>query len=63
MTDDGEEYSIPYDEVVPVLVDAGYTGWISTEYEGQRHVQDALPVDELEQVRLHQELLKRVLGE
>ena len=63
MTDDGEEYSIPYEEVVPVLVDAGYAGWISSEYEGQRHVQDALPVDEIEQVRRHQQLLHRILGE
>ena len=46
-----------------MLVDAGYDGWISSEYEGQRHVQDALPVDEIEQVRRHQELLKRLLGE
>ena len=63
MTDGDEEYSIPYDEVLPVLVDAGYTGWISSEYEGQRHIQDAFPVDEIEQVRRHQELLKRVLGD
>jgi sugar phosphate isomerase/epimerase len=62
MTDDGQEYSIPYEQVVPILVDAGYDGWISSEYEGQRHVQDALPVDEIEQVRRHQELLKRILG-
>jgi sugar phosphate isomerase/epimerase len=62
MTDQGEEYSIPYEQVVRVLVDAGYDGWISSEYEGQRHVQDALPVDEIEQVRRHQELLKRILG-
>jgi sugar phosphate isomerase/epimerase len=62
MTDEGEEYSIPYEHVVGVLVDAGYDGWISSEYEGQRHVQDALPVDEIEQVRRHQELLKRILG-
>jgi sugar phosphate isomerase/epimerase len=63
MTDDGVEYSIPYEELVPVLVDAGYTGWISSEYEGQRHVQDAFEVDEVEQVRRHQEMLKRILGE
>ena len=62
MTDDGVEYSIPYEEVVPVLVDAGYSGWISSEYEGQRHIQDAFEVDEIEQVRRHQELLKRILG-
>ena len=62
MTDEGVEYSIPYDEVLPVLVDAGYTGWISSEYEGQRHIQDIFEVDEIEQVRRHQELLRRILG-
>ena len=62
MTDDGVEYSIPYDEVLPVLVDAGYTGWISSEYEGQRHIEDAFPVDEVAQVRRHQEMLTRILG-
>jgi sugar phosphate isomerase/epimerase len=62
MTDEGEEYSIPYEQVVNVLVESGYTGWVSSEYEGQRHVQDAFPVDEIEQVRRHQELLQRLLG-
>jgi sugar phosphate isomerase/epimerase len=62
MTDEGQEYSIPYEEVIPVLLDAGYDGWISSEYEGQRHVQDALPVDETEQVRRHQAMLARILG-
>jgi sugar phosphate isomerase/epimerase len=62
MTDAGSEYSIPYEQVVPILIDAGYRGWISSEYEGQRHVQDVLAVDEIEQVRRHQEMLTTILA-
>lgn len=63
MLPDGTEYSIPYDEIVPVLVEGGYEGYINSEYEGQRWIQDAFEVDSVEQVRLHQAMLKRLLGE
>jgi sugar phosphate isomerase/epimerase len=63
LTDDGSEYSIPYEDVVPILVEGGYPGALSSEYEGQRHVQDIHEVDEAEQVRRQQELLARLLGE
>jgi sugar phosphate isomerase/epimerase len=61
MTDEGSEYSIPYEEVVPVLLDLGYTGVFSSEYEGQRHIQDVLEVDSVEQVRRQQQMLERIL--
>ncbi|WP_027931174.1 sugar phosphate isomerase/epimerase family protein [Amycolatopsis thermoflava] len=63
MTDEGYEYSIPYDEIVPVLACGGFTGYLSSEYEGNRHIQDAHPVDSVEQVRRQQEMLARLLGE
>lgn len=63
MTDDGLEYSIPYEDVVPILVEGGYAGALSSEYEGQRHIQDAFEVDEIEQVRRQQQLFARLLGE
>jgi len=63
MTDDGSEYSIPYEDVVPILVEGGYPGALSSEYEGQRHVQDVHEVDEVEQVRRQQQLFARLLGE
>ncbi|MFI1733938.1 sugar phosphate isomerase/epimerase family protein [Streptomyces acidicola] len=63
MTDEGTEYSIPYEEIVPVLVDGGFTGYLSSEYEGNRHIQDAFHVDSVEQVRRQQTLLARLLGE
>lgn len=63
MTEDGSEYSIPYEEVVPVLLDLGFTGVFSSEYEGQRHIQDVFEVDSVEQVRRQQQMLQRILVE
>ena len=57
------EYSIPYNEVIPVLVDGGYEGYISSEYEGNRWLHDALPVDSTEQVRRNPVMLKHLLNE
>ena len=61
--DSGREPSIPYDEIIPVLIEGGYTGHLSSEYEGQRHIEDAFEVDGREQVRRQQEMFKRLLGE
>jgi sugar phosphate isomerase/epimerase len=63
MTDEGSEYSIPYEDVVPILIEGGFTGSLSSEYEGQRHIQDVYAVDEVEQVRRQQQLFARLLGE
>ncbi|MCT2086882.1 sugar phosphate isomerase/epimerase [Microbacterium enclense] len=63
MTDEGEEYSIPYDEIIAVLREGGYRGYLSSEYEGNRHIQDAFPVDSVDQVRRHQKMLARLIGE
>jgi sugar phosphate isomerase/epimerase len=63
MVDDSHEYSIPYDEVVPVLIEGGYSGYLSSEYEGNRHIQDIYPVDSVEQVRRQQAMFKKLLGE
>jgi hypothetical protein len=57
------EYSIPYEEIVPLLIEGGYSGYIDTEYEGNRWIQDAYVVDSTEQVRRHQMMLRRLLGE
>lgn len=63
MTDEGEEYSIPYGEIVPILLKGGYAGSLSSEYEGQRHIQDVYEVDEVEQVRRQQQMFERLLGQ
>lgn len=56
-----EETSIPLKEVVAAYKKAGYQGYLSTEYEGNRMVNDAFEVDSVEQVRRHQEALRRAI--
>jgi sugar phosphate isomerase/epimerase len=63
MTDDLVEYSIPYEEVLPVLAQGGYDGYLASEYEGQRFTQDAFETDSCEQVRRHHVMMRRMLGE
>ncbi len=63
MLDDGREYSIPYEKIVPVLIEGGYDGYLSSEYEGNRHIQDALEVDSIEQVRRQHAMFRRLLGD
>jgi hypothetical protein len=63
MTEDYVEPSIPYDEIVKVLKQGGYKGYICSEYEGNRWIQDAFPVDSIEQVRRQQEMFKKLIGE
>jgi sugar phosphate isomerase/epimerase len=63
MVPEYHEYSIPYEEIVPILIEGGYEGYIDTEYEGNRWIQDAFEVDSTEQVRRHQVMLKQLLGE
>lgn len=63
MTEDLVEPSIPYDEIVRVLKQGGYEGYICSEYEGNRWIEDAEEVDSVEQVRRQQEMLKRLIGE
>jgi sugar phosphate isomerase/epimerase len=61
MTEEGSEYSIPYDKIVPVLIEGGYSGYLSSEYEGNRHIQDAFEVDSVEQVRRQHAMFQRLL--
>ena len=61
MTEDYREPSIPYDQIIAALKDGDYKGYISSEYEGNRHIQDAFEVDSVEQVRRHQVMLQRLI--
>lgn len=63
MTEDMIEPNIPYDLVIPALLAAGCTGYINSEYEGQRLTQDAFETDSCEQVRRHHLMMARLLGE
>lgn len=55
------ETSTPLKEIVAAYKKAGYHGYLSTEYEGNRMLNDALAVDSIEQVRRHQEALRRAI--
>ncbi len=63
MLEDYTEYSIPYADIVAVLIEGGYTGYLSSEYEGNRHIQDAFEVNSVEQVRRQQVMFSSLLGE
>jgi sugar phosphate isomerase/epimerase len=62
MLDDGTEYSIPYEKIIPALQAGNYQGYLSSEYEGNRHIQDAFPVDSVEQVRRQHAMFHRLLA-
>ncbi len=63
MTDEGIEYSIPYDQVIDVLKEGGYSGYLSSEYEGGIYSQLKGDVDGIGQVRKQQAMIKRLLQE
>jgi sugar phosphate isomerase/epimerase len=56
--DGGNEPSIPYDRLVRVFRDGGYSGYISSEWEGGNFTPSA---DPFALVQRHQELLRRHL--
>lgn len=58
-----EETSMPIKEIVAAYKKAGYHGFLSTEYEGHGMINDAFEVDSIEQVRRHQEALRRAIEE
>ena len=55
--EDGDEPDLRYREIVSALVQGGYSGWISSEYEG------AADVCSFEIVRQHQEMVHRYMQE
>ena len=61
-----QDISMDYTGPVKFLKENGYEGYINSEYEGQRRFQDRGVEDlisEVDQVRKHQEMLKRLIGE
>lgn len=60
MSEKYEETAVAIPEVVEAFNIAGYTGYLSSEYEGGEHTRD-IGVDSIEQVRRHQEALRRVI--
>ena len=52
-----------YGEVIAELVAGGWDGYLSSEYEGNRWVQDVQPVDSREQVRRQHVMFERLIAE
>jgi hypothetical protein len=48
--------------VIPELVKAGWEGTLSSEYEGNRWIQDVSPVDSREQVRRQHVMFERLIA-
>ncbi|MFT4056708.1 MAG: xylose isomerase, partial [Novosphingobium sp.] len=63
MTEDARDPSLAYDEVIPELVAGGWEGYLSSEYEGNRWVQDVEEVDSREQVRRQHRMFERLLSQ
>ncbi|MFH8253160.1 sugar phosphate isomerase/epimerase family protein [Microbacterium sp. B2969] len=59
-----EDAAIDYPAAIGALKDGGFDGYLNSEYEGQRYWQD-LEIeglqDEVEQVRRHQSMLRRLI--
>lgn len=64
MAEDLQETSLNYEGAFKVLVEGGYKGSIDSEYEGQRSMQNQWcdPINEVEQVRRHHLMMRRLLG-
>lgn len=61
-----QDIAIDYEGPINFLKEHGWEGYINSEYEGQRRFQDRGVEDlisEIDQVRKHQEMLKRLIGE
>lgn len=59
---DGQVDNIDYPKVMKALQDGGYRGFVCSEFEGNRRMNDAGWVDEIEYVRKHQKLMRECLG-
>ncbi|NML92325.1 sugar phosphate isomerase/epimerase family protein [Novosphingobium olei] len=63
MNEDCTDPAIAYDEVIPELVKCGWEGTLSSEYEGNRWIQDVMEVDSREQVRRQHAMFERLIAE
>ncbi|NBC37737.1 sugar phosphate isomerase/epimerase [Novosphingobium sp. FSY-8] len=58
VNDAGVEEAIPYEEILPLFRDGGFTGTLVSEWEGHAYCQ----VDAFEQVRRHQAMCRRIFA-
>jgi len=58
--ENGDEPAVPYPELIQVLVDVGYDGFISSEWEGWHWIEGRSGFDVIEQ---HHALLRRLIAD
>jgi hypothetical protein len=63
MDENDTDPSLAYDEVIPELVAGGWNGYLSSEYEGNRWIQDVTEVDSREQVRRQHRMFERLIAQ
>jgi hypothetical protein len=61
MTDENNEYSIPYDQIIALLKANRYNGFICSEYEGNRFVPSGVEVHGVDQLSRHLALLRSLI--
>lgn len=61
--EDLTETAVALPEVIEAYKKAGYTGFLSSEYEGGEHLRADMDVDSIEQVRRHQAAMAQWIGE
>lgn len=61
MSENLQESCIDYENPVRILVEEGFQGYINSEYEGNRHIQDLGPVRGVEQVRRHHAMIRNLI--
>lgn len=61
ITDEGVEYSIPYEGLINYLDEKNYDGYIAIEYEGNRFTLFDQEVKEVEQVKKCHKMLKKYI--
>ncbi|GFM31058.1 xylose isomerase-like TIM barrel domain-containing protein [Novosphingobium sp. PY1] len=62
MNEDCTDPSLAYEDVIPELVKCGWEGTLSSEYEGNRWIQDVMEVDSREQVRRQHVMFDRLIA-
>ncbi len=60
--ENGEVDNMDYAKIMKALVDGGYKGYVVSEFEGNRRMNDAGWCDEVEYVRKHHVLMRKCLG-
>ncbi len=61
MKENLEEASADYETPMRILLEEGFEGYINSEYEGGRHIQDVEEVHAVEQVARHHAMMRNII--